>query len=74
MKTNESAYNREYCQFVGKKCLNNAWKTFNIIRLLAKYCDNNKNNNDNNNDSNNNNNNNTKIIVSDVPRTKPELR
>ena len=69
--------------------MNNAWKTFNIIRLLAKNSDNNKNNNDNNNtnDSNNNNdnnnnnsnnnyndNNNTKIIVSDVPGTKQELR
>ena len=64
---------------VDKKCLNNAWRTFNIIWLLAKNNDNNKNNNDNNdnNDDNNNDNdsnNNTKIIVSDVPRKKQELR
>ena len=30
---NESSYNREYYE---KKCLNNAWKTFNIIPLLTK--------------------------------------
>ena len=65
-----------------------AIESFNIIWLLAKKSGNNKsndnnndnNNNNNNNDSSNNNNNNnnnnnyTKTIVSDVLRTKQELR
>ena len=48
----------EYCQFVDKKCLSNAWKTFIYYTTPSKNSDNNKNNNDNNNDSDNNSNNN----------------
>ena len=70
MKTNKQRLNREYCQFVDKKCLNNAWETLNIIRLLAKNSDNNKDNNNNNDSNINNNDDDTKVIVSDVPRTK----
>ena len=53
MKIKKSTYNQEYCQFVDKKCLNNVWKTFSILKYYPTT--NNKNSDNNNNDIENNN-------------------